>query len=201
MQTQLLGPMSESDSLTTSQAAALLGVAPHTNQKWVDAGVLRAWKTVGGHRRVAANSVEAMLRDRDAMQPAPAVKKKMSVMLVEDDADTAELLQAMIGQLWPQAHVRLARDGFSALLDAGKHPPDVLITDINLPGLDGVEMLRSLLLHPDTRQMRVVCVTHYAPFERERFGPFPQGVPVLRKPIQLDDLQRVLGGGHGIAAP
>ena len=73
--------MPESDSLTTSQAAALLGVALHTVQKWVDAGVRRAWKTVGGQRRVAANSVEAMLRDRDAMQQATAVKK-MSVMLV-----------------------------------------------------------------------------------------------------------------------
>jgi len=199
METQLLGPMSESDSLTTTQAAALLGVAPHTVQKWVDAGVLRAWKTVGGHRRVAANSVEAMLRDRDAMQQAIPVKK-LSVMLVEDDADTAELLEAMIGKLWPQAHVRLARDGFAALLDAGKQPPDVLITDINLPGLDGVEMLRSLLLHPGTRKMRVVLVTHHAPDELRRFAPLPAGVPVLRKPIQMEDLQRALGGDHSNAA-
>ena len=77
--------------------------------------------------------------------------------------------------------MRLARDGFSALLDAGKQPPDVLITDINLLGLDGVEMLRSLLLHPDTRQMRVVVVTHCAPAELQRFGTLPPGVPVLRK--------------------
>jgi len=199
MQFKLGGPMSESDSLTTSQAAALLGVAPHTVQKWVDAGVLRAWKTVGGHRRVAANSVEAMLRERDVMQQTTAVKK-MSVMLVEDDADAAELLEVLIGRLWPQAQVRLARDGFSALLDAGKQPPDVLITDINLPGLDGVEMLRSLLLHPDTRQMRVVFVTHYAPAELQRFGTLPPGVPVLRKPIQIEDLWRALGGDHRIAA-
>jgi len=191
--------MSESDSLTTSQAAALLGVAPHTIQKWVDAGVLRAWKTVGGHRRVAADSVEAMLRDRDAMQQATPAKK-LSVMLVEDDADTAELLEAMIGTLWPQAHVRLARDGFSALLDAGKQTPDVLITDINLPGMDGVEMLRSLLLHPGTRKMRVVFVTHHAPSELHRFGPLPPGVPVLRKPIQMEDLRRALSGGPGVAA-
>jgi len=190
--------MTKSNSLTTSQTAELLGVAPHTVQKWVDAGVLRAWKTVGGHRRVAADSVEAMLRDREAMQQATPVEK-MSVMLVEDDADTAELMQAMIGELWPQAHVRLARDGFSALLDAGKLPPDVLITDINLPGLDGIEMLRSLNQHPGTRNMRVVFVTNHSPTELQRFGPLPSGVPVLRKPIQITDLRRVLGGDRGIA--
>ena len=196
-QIQLLGPMPESDSLTTSQAAALLGVAPQTVQKWVDAGVLRAWKTVGGHRRVAANSVQAMLRDRAAMQPAMPVKK-LSVMLVEDDADTAELLAAMIGTLWPQADVRLARDGFSALLDAGKQTPDVLITDINLPGMDGIEMLRSLLLHPDTSRMRVVLVTNYALSDLQRFGPLPPGVPMLRKPIQMEDLRRALGADPAI---
>lgn len=190
--------MSESESLTTSQTAALLGVAPHTIQKWVDAGVLRAWKTVGGHRRIDADSVQAMLRDRDATRQAAPVKK-LSVMLVEDHADTAELLEAMIGELWPQAHVRLARDGFSALLDAGKEPPDVLITDINLPGLDGVEMLRSLLLHPGTRKMRVVFVTNHTAAELQRFGPLPHGVPVVRKPIQMEDLRRALGGEHGVA--
>jgi len=184
--------MHKSDSLTTSQAAELLGVAPHTVQKWVDAGQLRAWKTVGGHRRVAADSVATMLRERDAMPQATAVRQ-MSVMLVEDHADTAELLEEMIRELFPQARVRLARDGFSALLEAGKQPPDVLITDINLPGLDGVEMLRSLLLHPDTRQMRVVFVTHHAADELQRFGPLPPGVPVLRKPIQMEDLRQVLG--------
>jgi len=185
--------MPKPDSLTTSQAAELLGVAPHTVQKWVDAGELRAWKTVGGHRRVAADSVAAMLRERDATPQATAARQ-MSVMLVEDHADTAELLDEMIRELWPQAQVRLARDGFSALLEAGKQPPDVLITDINLPGLDGVEMLRSLLVHPDTSQMRVVFVTHHAADELQRFGPLPLGVPVLRKPIQMEDLRRVLGG-------
>ncbi len=192
-------PSSEPDSLTTSQAATLLGVAPHTIQKWVDAGELRAWKTVGGHRRIAAHSVKKMLSDREAMRQATPVKK-MSVMLVEDDADTAELLEAMIGDLLPQAEIRLARDGFTALLDAGKQTPDVLITDINLPGLDGVEMLRSLLVHPGTRNMRVVFVTNYALDDLQRFGPLPNGVPVLRKPVQLADLRRALGVEQGIAA-
>jgi len=96
--------------------------------------------------------------------------------------------------------VRLACDGFTALLDAGKQPPDVLITDINLPGLDGVEMLRSLLLHPDTRQMRVVLLTHHAPAELQRFGTLPPAVPVLRKPIQVEDLWRALGVDYRIAA-
>jgi len=72
-------------------------------------------------------------------------------------------------------------------------PPDVLITDIDLPGLDGVEMLRSLLLHPDKSRMRVVFVTNHATTELHRFGPLSTGVPVLRKPAQIEALRRAPG--------
>jgi len=155
------------------------------------AEVLTSWKTVGGHRRIAVDSVQDMLRDRDAVLKHTA-GDKISVMVVEDHADTAALMQSMLDQLLPTAEMRLARDGFSALIDAGMRPPEMLITDINLPGLDGVEMLRALKLHPGTQKLRVVFITNHSPGELERFGPLPSGVPVLRKPIQIDDLRRAL---------
>ena len=71
--------------------------------------------------------------------------------------------------------------------------PGVLITDIDLPGIVGVEMLRSLLLHPDTSRMRVVFVTNHATTELHGFGPLPPGVPVLRKPVQMAALRPAPG--------
>ena len=41
----------------------MLGVSPKTIQLWVDSGILAAWKTVGGHRRVTIESVERLKRD------------------------------------------------------------------------------------------------------------------------------------------
>ena len=43
---------------TTAEAARSLGVSIRTIQIWVDGGVLTAWKTVGGHRRILLDSVE-----------------------------------------------------------------------------------------------------------------------------------------------
>lgn len=43
---------------TTAEAARSLGVSIRTIQLWVDSGVLTAWKTVGGHRRILLDSVE-----------------------------------------------------------------------------------------------------------------------------------------------
>jgi excisionase family DNA binding protein len=51
-------------SLTTREAARLLGIAVSTAQNWIEDGVLPAWKTPGGHRRVRLSDVSALLRER-----------------------------------------------------------------------------------------------------------------------------------------
>lgn len=63
--------------LTTTEAAALLGVAVSTVQKLVEAGHLASWKTPGGHRRIAQGEVRKLLQNRaghpgGALVPAPA---------------------------------------------------------------------------------------------------------------------------------
>ena len=50
--------------LTTREAATLLGIAVSTAQQWIENGVLPAWKTPGGHRRVRLSAVSALLRKR-----------------------------------------------------------------------------------------------------------------------------------------
>lgn len=47
---------------STREASEILGVSLRTVQLWVDGGILEAWKTAGGHRRVSRASVEALLK-------------------------------------------------------------------------------------------------------------------------------------------
>jgi len=59
--------------LTTREAAHLLGIAVSTAQQWIENGLLPAWKTPGGHRRVRLSAVSALLRERAGLAPlAPA---------------------------------------------------------------------------------------------------------------------------------
>lgn len=200
-------PISNDDSLTSAQAGARLGVSTQTIQKWVDAGALKAWRTVGGHRRVSVESVNRMLQLRSqpqaahpatgapqAAQPGPAAAPpRPSLMLVEDDLDAAAILHSQILRLLPEARIRVLHDGFRALLEAGRELPDLLVTDINLPGMDGIAMVRSLRAHPGASNLRVVMVTHHSPQELHQFGAVPAGVAVLRKPARLEDLRQALG--------
>lgn len=63
--------------LTTREAAALLGIAVSTAQQWIENGVLPAWKTPGGHRRVRLSAVSALLRERAGLPPAAPQDKAL----------------------------------------------------------------------------------------------------------------------------
>lgn len=52
------------ETCTTREAAKALGVALRTAQLWAETGRLRAWKTVGGHRRILVSSIHELLKER-----------------------------------------------------------------------------------------------------------------------------------------
>ena len=179
----------DTNTITTAQAARLLGVSPQTVQKWVDAGVLPAWKTVGGHRRLDADAVGRMVATRRTAVPAT---RGLSIIVVDDDAATASVLAAQLRDLHPDATLRVFGDGFSALLDAGREAPDVLIADIDLPGLDGLAMVRQLADNPATQRMRIVLTTG-PDADAARQGELPAGVALLRKPLSAALLAEAIG--------
>jgi excisionase family DNA binding protein len=166
---------------STRQAAALLGVSHRTVQLWVESGTLEAWKTAGGHRRIALASIERHVeRRRQAMldRTAPAHYR---VLLVDDDATTLALYEsALAGWNLPLDVVR-AGNGFEALIRIGESRPHLLIGDLSMPGVDGLRMIRTLRASEAYRDMAVVVVSGLDPDTIRAMG-LPEGIPVLSKP-------------------
>jgi excisionase family DNA binding protein len=71
---------------STREAANILGLSLGTIQKMVENGVLSAWKTSGGHRRVMATSVNSYINSRRT-KGVVANNKNLSLLVVEDDVD------------------------------------------------------------------------------------------------------------------
>jgi len=180
---------------TTREAAVLLGVSVGTVQLWVESGLLQAWKTSGGHRRVLRESIDGLLHKGvdvsppASVEPTPAVTtRSLNVLVVEDDDALLRLYKARLA-LWPiKPVVSLADNGVTGLLMMGRSNPDLLVTDLDMPGLDGFNMLRVLHQSPEMRHATIVVVTGLDPAEVERRGGVPQGVEVLPKPIPFDRL-------------
>jgi CheY-like chemotaxis protein len=81
------------------------------------------------------------------------------VLLVEDDPDTRQFYSQAFernGFVIDEAH-----NGHQALQKALDRPPDLVVTDIAVPGMDGIELCRHLRAHDRTRAIPVLAITGY----------------------------------------
>jgi excisionase family DNA binding protein len=182
---------------TTREAAELLGVSVGTVQLWVETGVLEAWKTIGGHRRVMRDSVDRLLH-KNPENAAPAatgvtseVAKPLSILVVDDDVNLLRLYEANMSR-WPMAPtVMTANSAITGLMMIGANCPDFLVADLHMPDMDGFYMLRVLRNTPELANTTVTVVTGLDREEIARHGGVPAGIEVLPKPIPFDRLQAI----------
>jgi CheY-like chemotaxis protein len=128
-------------------------------------------------------------------QPAPCPDASgLRVLVVEDDPDLASNLA-----VWLALHghrARVAPDGFAALWAAAAEPPDVMLLDIGLPGMDGyqvAERVREELAPAMPKVPLLIAVTGRGD-EEDRRRSRRAGIHLhLTKPVDVEQLSRVLG--------
>lgn len=188
--------------MTTSEVAKRLGVSLRTVQLWVEAGILPAARTPGGHRRIPATAVEALalstgLAERagpsGAASPAvptmpPESKGPFDVLLVEDNADLRTLWEVTLEALGADIRLRVADTGYTALLQIGQRKPDLLVTDLMLPGMDGFEMIRTLERSDTFSGLHILAITSLSRDDVKDRGGLPSAVDLLHKPVSPDAL-------------
>lgn len=110
------------------------------------------------------------------------------VLLVEDDLDIRTIVELAL-----EEHTCLhAGNGNEALHILGSADVDLVILDIMMPELDGIETLRRIRSDPDNRDVRVIMLTAKAS-EDDHLKGFRTGADAyLTKPFDLDELRRTL---------
>jgi CheY-like chemotaxis protein len=104
-----------------------------------------------------------------------------SALLVEDDAAVRRLYRS--GLALDGWTVSEAADGMEALRFLETMSPDVVVLDLMLPGIDGVDVLAELAAHAQTRSIPVVVVTGTA-----RNLDFPNVFCIMRKPVSPEEV-------------
>lgn len=173
---------------STQEAANLLGVSVRTVQLWVENGVLIAWKTPGGHRRILRSSVQQVISERQKVTGIEKSPSRFRVVIVEDDPDLSELLKLSISQFSQEIEVLQARDGFEGLMLIGQAKPSLVITDLNMPGMDGFRMIRAID-SGESETPEFIVITALSPQDIRDKGGLPEGLTVLEKPISIARLE------------
>ena len=115
----------------------------------------------------------------------------MKILIADDERATREGLRAAILRFFPEAEILpLASNGIEALDIAYQMPPDILISDIRMPGTDGLEMLETL--YEKTFDTEFVIVSAYDNFEYAKRA-MKMGVRhYILKPCKDQEIQNVI---------
>src|SRR5882762_1736179 len=128
---------------TTHEVSRLLHVNPRSVINWIEQNLLPSYRTPGGHRRIRREDLLAFLRKHQIPTPASLVDGKFSVLIVDDEDEIIKIVRTYFERQGGY-EVSSASDGITALIEVGRVKPDLLILDIMIPGVDGVEVCRRI---------------------------------------------------------
>lgn len=177
------------EGFTTRQVAQRLGVSLGTVQNMVDRGELKAWKTAGGHRRIAEKEIESALNQRSKYNNLSGnVSADLDILIAEDDKIMQLLYRTSIERWGFPIKLRIVSNGFEGLVEVGRHCPDVLISDLMMPGMDGFEMIRRLHDMPDLENTDILVISSVEPAARQEQG-LPDDITYFSKPIPFPEIK------------
>ncbi len=190
---------SNADVMTTREVGERLGVALRTVQLWVESGQLPAWRTTGGHRRIARAAVEALAAQRSlALQAGrlgavPKLAGQRSLLLVQSPAAQRELSTEVIKTWSLPLAVRTADGMVEGLLRLGELHPDVLVLDVPMPSLEMFELIRTIkAAGSHYARLQMVVAVALTSREIDRYGNIAAGVKLVPKPLNYGTLEKLL---------
>mgnify|MGYP006307782415 CR=1 FL=1 len=132
------------------EVANICGVVNQTAINWIKNGYLKAFTTPGGQYRVYAENLVEFLKSRGMRIPdeladlADAYDEASTMLIVDDDTDLNNLLKDFLEKKFEDREIFQAFDGFEAGVMISEKRPRYIVLDIDLPGVNGHKLCRSI---------------------------------------------------------
>ncbi len=178
---------------STTQAAKILNVTARTVQLWADSGLLLVGKTPGGHRRIKGESIQKLLHSM-AVAPKSVTEQppQKSVLIVDDDPEFQKLLCKKIEKWQFGLTILTANDGYQGLIKVGRLQPDIILTDLKMPHMNGLHMIAALKSSSELKHSKIVVITGLSPYSMDSKWLKDSDVPILEKPVPFDTLKHII---------
>jgi len=170
----------------TSYAAKMLKVSVGTIQNLVENNSLKAWKTQGGHRRISMQSIyEYQQANNLDSTPWYAVNSQLRALVVEYDENTRLMYQAYFDRWALPFDVVMYSSAIEALLDMPAMRPQILLTNLNMPEMDGFKFIRALREYKLFAHLPIIVLTGLTSDQIAVKGNLPNDIKILKKSIDM----------------
>jgi len=178
------------DTLTVFKASKYCNVSSKTIINWIEAGHIKAYKTVGGHRRIKRSDMEEFMHRQGIPAPEAQIEdERKRILVVDDDPIIVETIVQALEEDEFDYEVISASDGFEAGLQVNHFHPHLMILDIMMPDIKGNEVCRKIKSNEDTRETKIIVLSAY--LDEEKFQEMKDhGADIcFSKPLPLPQLK------------
>ena len=180
------------------EVANICGVVNQTAINWIKNNYLKAFKTPGGQFRVYPEDLLQFMKSRKMRIPENLLKlcrvDVKTLLIVDDDKAFNDVSAKFIASHLEKVDVLQAFDGFEAGSLMQKCKPGLLMLDLDLPGIDGVSLLKSIRESPDFGSPKVIIVTAMEDPEMEKKCRSYGVSYIFKKPVALPEICGVIKG-------
>jgi excisionase family DNA binding protein len=178
------------DTYSTHDVAKICCVTPTTVIRWIEDGLIPAFKTVGGHRRVRRDDLERVCRERGIPFSLPTGTEVGRILVVDDEPVVLDLVRDVVKELNHKFDVEVAKDAFDAGRLVVAFRPQLIFLDLMMPGVDGFEVCHRLKKDPATTNTEVIAITgYYTEANMDRIIG-AGAAACLRKPLDVMEVRR-----------
>jgi two-component system, OmpR family, response regulator len=148
--------------LSVGLVADVCRVSKKTVLNWIYDGGLKAFTTYGGHYRVWPSNLKKFLDTTGMDIPFDFLDERTTnLLIIDDDADYAQMLKSAVKAELPNVEVTATDDGYEGLVMIGEIKPQVVILDIRMPKVDGMQVLELLKNRKVDHEMKILVVSAY----------------------------------------
>ena len=178
--------------LSTKDAARVCKVALSTVVYWFDKGLIKGYRTPGGHRRIFLKDLHEFMRIHEIPITGRLPGEKFRVLVVDDQPEVVQFFERALAEVDGDIEVATAQNGFLAGRLLTTFRPNLVFLDIVMPTLDGFEVCKLIRDEADLRDIEVIAVTgHDTPQNVQKILEAGASL-VLRKPVRVSDIKSIV---------
>ena len=187
--------------LTTGDIARYCHTTVMQVNRWIKNGDLKAFRNPGGQNRITRQEFRSFL-ERNGMPVLDEffreIERGKRVLVADDDRSVVDAIKYLLQAQQEDYEVKVCGDGYETLIAAGDFKPDLLIIDIRMPKIDGLEVCRRLRQNKSiTKGIKILAITgHSEAYDRDlvlRNGADDYLLKPFDKKSLLQLVQRLLG--------
>jgi excisionase family DNA binding protein len=182
----------KSKFLSVKQVAEYLEVSKQAVDKWINAGELKVYRLPSGRIKILRSDFLNYIKTHNLYLDKEFFNiESRKIVVIDDDETIHSLFQKFFEEINSELEVKYAVDGISGLLIMGASKPDIVILDIEMPGMNGVELCKKILADDSLTGIDIVVISGYLSKYEVKLKKL--GIETfIEKPFTIRDLNKKL---------